>query len=177
MQTILPDEKTPLEPSKPEEKLLRAPTLFEKYSWIKPISIFIILLITLILSIYYLFQTNNSTLTIKNSISPTTSSIACPADAKQCSDGTWVPRTGPKCEFVCPQPKNSSALKNACQEKGGTWLDQYKECESIPTDKGLDQTTCTTLGGTFNACESACRHNDNPQQACIEVCVKTCKFN
>lgn len=28
--------------------------------------------------------------------------VYCTADAMQCPDGTWVGRTGPKCEFVCP---------------------------------------------------------------------------
>lgn len=28
--------------------------------------------------------------------------VMCPMDAKQCSDGTWVGRSGPSCEFVCP---------------------------------------------------------------------------
>lgn len=28
--------------------------------------------------------------------------IMCTMDAKQCSDGSWVGRTGPNCEFVCP---------------------------------------------------------------------------
>ena len=28
---------------------------------------------------------------------------ACTADAMQCSDGTWVGRSGPNCEFVCPE--------------------------------------------------------------------------
>lgn len=28
--------------------------------------------------------------------------IACTADAFQCPDGTWVGRTGPRCEFICP---------------------------------------------------------------------------
>ncbi len=118
-----------------------------------------------------------SGLCVKNDLKITPGQKACPADAKQCPDGSWVGRTGPNCEFICPQPKNSSALKNACQEKGGTWLDKYQECESTPTDKGLDQTACTALGGTFNACDSACRHNNNPQQGCILVCVKTCKLN
>jgi len=27
--------------------------------------------------------------------------VACTMDAKQCPDGKWVGRTGPKCEFVC----------------------------------------------------------------------------
>lgn len=34
-------------------------------------------------------------------ISTTTSPIACTMDAMMCPDGTYVGRTGPKCEFVC----------------------------------------------------------------------------
>lgn len=28
--------------------------------------------------------------------------VVCTADAMQCPDGSWVGRTGPNCEFVCP---------------------------------------------------------------------------
>ncbi|MCR4279454.1 MAG: hypothetical protein NUV78_01810 [Candidatus Zambryskibacteria bacterium] len=28
--------------------------------------------------------------------------VFCTMDALQCSDGSWVGRTGPNCEFVCP---------------------------------------------------------------------------
>jgi hypothetical protein len=28
--------------------------------------------------------------------------VFCTADAFQCPDGTWVGRTGPDCQFVCP---------------------------------------------------------------------------
>lgn len=32
--------------------------------------------------------------------------IACPMDAKQCSDGSFVSRSGPRCEFAaCPVEK------------------------------------------------------------------------
>ena len=34
--------------------------------------------------------------------------IACTADAKQCSDGTYVGRSGPNCEFVCPDTSGST---------------------------------------------------------------------
>ena len=30
------------------------------------------------------------------------SPVACTQEAMQCPDGTWVGRTGPRCEFVCP---------------------------------------------------------------------------
>ena len=32
----------------------------------------------------------------------TTPEVFCTADATQCPDGSYVGRTGPKCEFVCP---------------------------------------------------------------------------
>ncbi len=32
--------------------------------------------------------------------------IACTMDAKQCPDGSYVGRSGPKCEFVCPKAAN-----------------------------------------------------------------------
>jgi len=28
--------------------------------------------------------------------------VFCTADAMQCPDGTWVGRTGPNCQFICP---------------------------------------------------------------------------
>ena len=36
------------------------------------------------------------------SLAPGGEGVACTQDAMQCSDGTWVGRTGPNCEFVCP---------------------------------------------------------------------------
>lgn len=34
--------------------------------------------------------------------------VVCTADAFQCADGSWVGRTGPNCEFVCPNTATSS---------------------------------------------------------------------
>lgn len=36
------------------------------------------------------------------------SPVACTMDAKQCPDGSYVGRTGPRCEFVCPTPTTNS---------------------------------------------------------------------
>lgn len=38
--------------------------------------------------------------------------IACTADAMQCPDGTYVGRTGPRCEFICPNPKEIINISN-----------------------------------------------------------------
>jgi len=34
--------------------------------------------------------------------------VACTMDVKQCPDGSYVGRTGPNCEFVCPKVKNET---------------------------------------------------------------------
>lgn len=36
-------------------------------------------------------------------MTPTQEQHACTMDARQCPDGSWVGRSGPKCEFVCPK--------------------------------------------------------------------------
>lgn len=39
--------------------------------------------------------------------------VACTMDAKMCPDGSYVGRTGPKCEFAaCPVMKDTTAVKN-----------------------------------------------------------------
>ncbi len=42
-----------------------------------------------------------------------TGDIMCTMDAKQCPDGSWVGRSGPNCQFVCPTPVSTSTPKNA----------------------------------------------------------------
>ena len=40
--------------------------------------------------------------------------VACTMDAKMCSDGSYVGRTGPKCEFeACPVVKDATIVKDA----------------------------------------------------------------
>lgn len=38
--------------------------------------------------------------------------IACTMDAMQCPDGSYVGRTGPKCEFVCPKTEEINLAKS-----------------------------------------------------------------
>jgi hypothetical protein len=60
-------------------------------------------------------------------------------------------------------------LKSACEVNGGTWIDDFNECE------GLDKETCEFNGGIFSECESACR-NDPEAQMCTMQCVVVCDF-
>ncbi len=41
---------------------------------------------------------------IPEPVATTTEPVFCAADAMQCADGVFVGRTGPNCEFVCPEP-------------------------------------------------------------------------
>lgn len=34
---------------------------------------------------------------------PAPGQVMCTQDAMQCQDGSWVGRSGPKCDFNCPQ--------------------------------------------------------------------------
>ncbi len=49
--------------------------------------------------------TNNNQITADDSTtdSDDDSMVVCTQDAMQCPDGSWVGRTGPNCEFVCPE--------------------------------------------------------------------------
>ncbi|MCR4279496.1 MAG: hypothetical protein NUV78_02025 [Candidatus Zambryskibacteria bacterium] len=39
------------------------------------------------------------------------SPVTCTMDAMQCPDGSYVGRSGPKCEFVCPTPASGSGVR------------------------------------------------------------------
>ena len=67
------------------------------------------------------------------------------------------------------QDTNSSTLASSCTANGGTWVAEYNECEWIPEE------VCIELGGTFNECDSACRHETEPV-ACTMNCVHVCSF-
>ena len=46
------------------------------------------------------------------------SSVVCTLDARQCPDGSWVGRSGPNCEFVCPLPTSSSTVSTEVKQVG-----------------------------------------------------------
>ncbi|MEX0918466.1 MAG: Gmad2 immunoglobulin-like domain-containing protein [Candidatus Paceibacterota bacterium] len=64
--------------------------------------IIIIVAIFIIGSGIYFYKSNQKTDDI----------VACTMDAMECPDGSWVGRTGPNCEFVCPASQNDMILVN-----------------------------------------------------------------
>lgn len=66
--------------------------------------------------------------------------------------------------------ETGSTNAQKCASQGGTWSEEYKECT------GIGANSCQEIGGTFNECASACRHDPNAQ-ACIMMCVQVCTLN
>ncbi|MFP4523329.1 MAG: hypothetical protein ACOCQQ_02680 [Candidatus Nanoarchaeia archaeon] len=65
---------------------------------------------------------------------------------------------------------NFTSLALACEQANGTWIDSAHECE------GISEETCSSLGGHFNECASACR-NDPEADFCTAQCVRVCEFD
>ena len=57
-----------------------------------------------------------------------------------------------------------------CLSKHGRWLNKYQECEFV------SEQSCNEMGGQFNECASACRHQ-SPDVVCIQMCVPVCTVN
>lgn len=68
-----------------------------------------------------------------------------------------------------PQPVDTAALEKGCVDAGGKYLPLFNECENVSS------ASCTTLGGTFNECDSACRHAPEAVM-CTAQCVPVCSF-
>jgi hypothetical protein len=69
-----------------------------------------------------------------------------------------------------PEAVDSAELEQACLDEGGIFIAEQDECEDISED------ACTDLGGTYDSCASACRHE--PADAiCTAQCVLVCSFD
>jgi hypothetical protein len=70
---------------------------------------------------------------------------------------------------AAPKAADSVALEKACTAASGKYLALFNECENV------SRAACTTMGGTFDGCASACRHA--PEAAiCTAQCVPVCSF-
>ncbi len=64
---------------------------------------------------------------------------------------------------------SANSSEGKCVNAGGQWSAEHKEC------MGVGSESCVAIGGTFNECASACRHNPKAE-ACIMMCVQVCTF-
>lgn len=67
-------------------------------------------------------------------------------------------------------------IENFCTLNGGTWVEDYYECENI------SEKVCSAKNGIFTSCASSCRHliEENPgvtNVMCTEECVNVCNLS
>ncbi len=82
----------------------------------------------------------------KNTPNTPSEPVACTADAKQCPDGSYVGRTGPKCEFVCPPTQTQTYKDWKTVQIGG--VVSFLIPPNCIADPGAGSTyiTCPTAG-------------------------------
>ncbi|UCG24642.1 MAG: hypothetical protein JSW55_01165 [Chloroflexota bacterium] len=68
-----------------------------------------------------------------------------------------------------PEAADSAELEQACVDEGGIFIAEHNECEDISED------ACTELGGEYDSCASACRHEPE-DMICTAQCVLVCSF-
>jgi hypothetical protein len=52
--------------------------------------------------------------------------VACTADAMQCPDGSWVGRSGPHCEFICPTASSTAGGTSTGSGSSGGGIAPYQ---------------------------------------------------
>lgn len=88
----------------------------------------------------------------------------CPGDAKQCPDGTYVGRSGPGCDFVCPGDEPIACPEDAMTCPDGTTVGRSGPsctfvCPGAPGACPQDALVCPngkTVGRTGPKCEFKC---------------------
>ena len=69
-------------------------------------------------------------------------------------------------------PATDNLSRDLCNSYQGKWLPEYKECNLLETPL-----QCSLLGGVYNECASACRHDpDFPNVVCTDNCVEVCSI-
>jgi hypothetical protein len=69
-----------------------------------------------------------------------------------------------------PDEVDSAEIEQACVDEGGIFIAEHNECEDISED------ACTELGGAYDSCASACRH-EPADTICTAQCVLVCSFD
>lgn len=85
--------------------------------------------------------------------------------------GECQENTNQDAQLETPESNQSSEstvidVVESCEAVGGSWLEQYNECEPI------NQVDCEYISGTHEECASSCRHRTDAD--CIEECVSIC---
>ena len=98
------------------------------------------------------YDSNGCKISVKCISSP----VSCTADARQCPDGSYVGRTGPKCEFVCPVSDQSYGGSQCKKWSDGKWCGQRCSRSAPGGSVTCDMMTCMAIGPS------------NPVPSCLE---------
>lgn len=72
--------------------------------------------------------------------------------------------------------ENKPNVIMGCTLAGGTWLDEYDECESKSITEEFEN-YCNLYGGNHNSCDSGCRNlPDLSDTLCTSQCYAVCGF-
>lgn len=82
--------------------------------------------------------------------------VACPQDAQQCQDGSWVSRSGPECRFApCPEqaekdagaPQYDCTVRISCSKMSSCKEAMYRlrVCSDPHLDRDRDGVPCENL--------------------------------
>ncbi len=91
---------------------------------------------------------------VSNDVGPSDDFVACPLDAMQCPDGSFVGRSGPSCTFECKgvTPKPNKVLCTQEQKKTDVCIEIYAPvCAQVQVE--CITTPCNPVPQTFpNSC-------------------------
>jgi len=134
----------------------------------------IILVIFLLLGVILFFAGKNS-LNRMNKFQP----VACTEEAKLCSDGSYVGRTGPNCEFTaCPAislPKGYTLEAYSTEETLETSCVTSSDCETPSEYKILSRCPFTTIC-LEKKCTVVCPAQINFSWEEAEALIKNCEI-
>ena len=77
--------------------------------------------------------------------------------------------------FLIRVQSEKTDKEKECFSYKGRWLSKYRECELRGLSEQEGRNACHAMGGKYEFCSSACRHDLKPGP-CILVCIPICKF-
>ncbi len=111
---------------------------------IKKILTLIILLI--ILALLLVFKPSIKQLPSPVDELPDDTAVACTMDAMMCPDGSYVGRTGPRCEFVCPTVASSTSTTLKMNETYTMYGVSIQPQEIVSESRCPSDVTCIQAG-------------------------------
>lgn len=110
----------------------------------------------------------NGCITSANYVWDTNIGSCVPASKVSTSSASSTTTTSTvKSSSTKPASVPASIAENLCRSNGGEWSTTFRECLNV------GKQMCSDIGGNYNECASACRHNPDAE-VCPTYCVEVC---